>query len=215
MPAVMTYTSLVSDLQTYSERTDGNFVTQIPRLIMMAENRIATDAKILGYLTPMTGSLSIGEFTIAKPNFWRETVSMNFTDGSSNTKPILPRTYEYLRNFWPNNSATPQPPRFYADYDFNNWLIAPPCDQAYTFEIMVYVRQQPLDSATTTNWLTANAPQLLFSACMLEAQLWMKNFDRVTFWKNEYAGALSGFNTEDMQRTVDRNILLRQQRAQS
>ena len=213
MPAVMTYSSLVTDLQSYSERTDANFVNQIPRLVMMAENRIATDAKILGYLTPMTGSLAVGEYTVAKPTYWRETVSMNFTNAAGNVVNLVQRTYEYVKNFWPNTGSyvAGQPPRFYADYDFNNWLIAPASDQPYTFEIMVYVRQQPLDTTTTTNWLTVNAPQLILSACMVEAQLWIKNFDRLTFWRNEYGAALAGFMGEDAQRTADRNGQLKRQ----
>jgi hypothetical protein len=214
VPATLDFNSLKSDIQTYSERTDANFTAQIPRLIMMAENRIATDAKILGYLTPMTGALAIGEYTIAKPNFWRETLSMNFVDGSGNVTQLLPRTYEYVRNFWPNPTSQLKP-RFYADYEFNNWLLAPSADAAYTFEIMTYVRQQPLDATTTTNWLTTNAPQLLVNACMLEAQLWIKNFDRVAFWRNEYAGSLAGFTSEESMRTVDRNVLIRPARAQS
>jgi hypothetical protein len=161
----------------------------------------------------MTGALVAGEYTLTKPTFWRETVSMNFTNAAGQVQPLLPRTYEYLRNHWPNPSTytVGTPPRFYADYDFNNWLIGPTCDQPYTYEILVYVRQQPLDASTTTNWLTMNAPQLLLAACMLEAQLWIKNFDRLTFWRNEYAGALNGFNMEDNQRTADRQVLLRPQ----
>jgi len=209
MPATLTYNSLVSDMQTYSERSDANFVAQIPRLVMMAENRIATEAHILGYLTPMTGGLLVGQYAISKPNFWRETVSMNFTDANGNANQILPRSYEYCRNYWPNPNAT-KPPRYYADYDFNNWLIAPSCDQNYTYEILCYVRQQPLDTATQTNWLTLNAPQLLVAACLLEAQLWIKNFDRLQFWQAQYDRALAAFTAEDHARDADRNVVIRQ-----
>lgn len=209
MAATMSYNSLVTDMQSYQERVDANFINQIPRLVMMAENRVATDAHILGYLTPMTGVLGIGEFSIAKPNFWRQTVSMNFTNAAGDVIGLLPRSYEYIRNHWPIPSATAQP-RFYADYDFNNWLIGPSSDQAYNFEIMVYVRRQPLDTTTTNNWLTDNAPQLLLTACMYEAQLWAKNFDRLTFWRNEYGAALAAFTTEDLGRDADRQVLIRQ-----
>lgn len=208
MPATMNFNSLVTDMQSYSERADINFVTQIPRLIMMAENRLATDLKILGYLTPMAGTLAVGEYTIAKPSFWRNTESMNFTDANGNVIQVLPRTYEFVRNFWPNVN-TKSPPRYYADYDFNNWLLAPSADQAYNFEIMAVVRRQPLDITTTNNWLTDNAPQILLAACMVEAQLWIKNFDRLSFWRNEYGGALAGFSSEDMARDGDKNVVIR------
>jgi len=35
----MTYDSLVSDVELYAERHDAEFIDQIPRFIMMAENR--------------------------------------------------------------------------------------------------------------------------------------------------------------------------------
>ena len=50
---VMTYDSLIDDVIKYSERDDVNFVNQIPRLIMMAEQEIAAQVKTLWELSPV------------------------------------------------------------------------------------------------------------------------------------------------------------------
>ncbi len=46
----------------------------------------------------------------------------------NNYTPILLRSFEYARSFWPNQAAT-APPMFYADYGYYNWLISPTPDQ--------------------------------------------------------------------------------------
>lgn len=201
----MTYGSLVSDIEAYQERADTNFINQIPRFVMMAEWRIATDLKGLGYLQVDQGTFVIGNNTLQKPAYWKETISFQYNNGTS-VVSILPRSYEYARNFWPQVTGN-APPRFYSDYDFNNWLITPPPDQAYSFEVLTYVRIQPLDTTNQTNWITTNAPQLLLYACLLEAQIWLKNWAVVAEMEGMYTKALRGINIEDLRRPKDRSAV--------
>ena len=172
---------------------------------MMAEWRIATDLKGLGYLQVEQGTFTPASNTVAKPAYWRETVSFSYNNGTT-IVPLLPRSYEYARQFWPQVTGS-APPRFYSDYDFNNWLITPPPDQAYTFEILSYVRIQPLDSSSQTNWITANAPQVLLNACMLESQLWLKNFAQSKVWEETYIKSLDSINRENLRRPKDRSAV--------
>ena len=73
MPAAMTYDTLVSDIQVYTERDDDPFIAQIPRFIMLAENRIASESKPLGLLRVVNGTL--GSNVMNKPVRWRKTRS--------------------------------------------------------------------------------------------------------------------------------------------
>ena len=65
--AVMTYDSLVNDIQTYLERTDTATLEKIPQFIMLAEQVIAADLKFLGNLTVAESVMVQGENVIAKP----------------------------------------------------------------------------------------------------------------------------------------------------
>ena len=96
--AVMTYDSLVNDIQTYLERTDTATLEKIPQFIMLAEQVIAADLKFLGNLQVATSAMVQGEATIAKPARWRKTVSMNVTVAGKRY-PVLLRTYEYIREY--------------------------------------------------------------------------------------------------------------------
>jgi len=203
MAQSMTYNSLVTTLQSYQERVDTNFIAQIPTFIMLAEWRIATDLKGLGYLQVEQGTFSIGNPLVQKPAFWKETVSFSYNNGTS-VIPLFPRSYEYARTYWPQVTGT-APPRFYSDMDFNNWWITPPPDQAYNFEVLSYVRIQPLDTSTQTNWLTANAPNVLLNACMVEVQKWLKNPAMIQQWEQTYRQSLEGIEREDVRRIKDRS----------
>lgn len=205
MAAVMTYNSLVTDITTYSERVnDSTFIAQIPRLIMLAENRVATDLKTEGMLSVVSGNLGVGAPSMAKPAFWRDTVSFQVTRADGSKFNLLPRFYEYARQCYPNPTTLGEP-RFYSDYNFDNFFIAPTPIAPLAFELISHVRLDPLDASNQTNWMTVNAPQMLFYAAMVEATLYLKN-DPGT-WGGFYKDMLGGLDKEDAGRSTDRTTV--------
>ena len=53
MSVIMTYDSLVLNVQQYMERNDADFIAQIPNLIALAESSIAAELKTcLLYTSP-------------------------------------------------------------------------------------------------------------------------------------------------------------------
>lgn len=211
MAAGLTYNSLISDMENYAERTDTAFVNQLPRFIMLAENRIARECKNLGFVPPITSSFLTGgtAMLLAKPARWRETLSWNYGTGptlatANVRKNLFQRSYEFCRNYWPDPTQV-GPPVYYADYDFNNWLIVPTPDQAYPFEIVYYERVVPLDNATQTNWLTDFAPDLIFYGCMIEMATYLKRFDLIGQWEPLFDRAAGAIRGEDVKRMEDRS----------
>ena len=206
MPAVvMTYTSLAADIQSYLERTDTATVDKIPTFIMLAEQIIASQLKALGNLTVNTSTMTASNPIIAKPARWRKTVSFNLTNGTSR-EPVLLRKYEYLRNYWPDQTQTDQP-LYYADYDYAHWFIAPTPDQAYTFEVLYYERVQPLDATNQTNWFTEYAPQALLYGSLLQAMPFLKNDPRIAMWQQQYNDIMAALMNEDKLRIADRQAI--------
>lgn len=205
MPTAMTFTSLKADMVRYLERgstVDTTVYEQIPSLINNAERRIARELKVLGFVIPVTSSFATGTSVYAKPDRWRDTVSMSFVQNGSYV-PLYPRSYEYCRNYAPDDTVTATP-RFYADYDFNHWLIVPTPASDYPVEILYYELPPLLDETTQTNWITTNAPQLLLYGSLLEATPFLKNDERIGVWQSFYDRALAALNNEDMQRQTDR-----------
>lgn len=209
MPTAMTFTSLQEDLRRYLERgnvTDTTVYAQLPRLINNAEREIAQDLKILGFLDPLLSLLVAGTSVYAKPDRWRATASMNYGAGTSQNDrtPLYPRAYEYCRRYWPNSDVRGTP-KFYADYDFNHWLVVPTPDANYPWETNCWRMPALLDDATQTNWLTDYAPVTLLRKAMQESWLFLKNNEQATVWDGLYKESQSSLNVQDLQRIIDRS----------
>jgi len=200
--AVMTYDSLVENVQSYLERSDAGTIEKIPLFIMLCEQTLAADIKFLGNLTVNTSTMVIGEATITKPARWHKTVSMNVTVAGERF-PVLLRKYEYLREYWPSPTETSKP-EFYCDYDYNHWLVAPTPAAAYNFEVLYYERLQPLDSSNQTNWFTIYAPQAMLYGTLLQSAPFLKNDQRLPMWKSQYDGIIQTLKSEDLTRIGDR-----------
>lgn len=200
---VMTYDSLVNNIQTYLERNDPTTVAYIPTFIMLAEQSIAAEIKFLGNLTVANSTMVTGNAVIEKPARWHKTVSMNVTDSDGNRQPVLLRTYEYLREYWPKSSATGLP-AYYADYDYTHWLVAPTPSTTSSYEVLYYERVQPLDTTNQTNWFTVYAPQALLYGSLLQAMPYLKNDDRIPMWQAQYTAIMNSLKAENLQRIGDR-----------
>ena len=208
MATTTTFTTLQQDIRRYLERgftlaSDAIVYEQIPRLINLAERRIARELKIEGLINVVTSTMQVGLAVYPKPDRWRTTVSFNYGIGNQYTQ-LFPRSYEYVRSYWPNRDETGQP-LFYADYDYNNWIVSPTPDQAYPFEVLVYQLLPLLDDSNQTNWLTEYAPQVLLYASLLEATPFLKNDERIQVWQSMYDRSAQALNGEDLSKILDRS----------
>lgn len=195
----MTYDSLVQDLQDYCERSDDPFINQIPRFIQLAENRIASETKPLGFVRAVTGTLSGNILT--KPIRWRKTKNMCLIVGADR-KYLYNRGYEFLRKYWPDQSKT-DVPYYYADYDYEHMFIVPTPALQYQFEMQYYELPEPLSAINQTNWTTQYAPQLLLYATLMEAMPFLKTSERIPEFQGLYDRALSAVTKEDQLRALD------------
>ena len=208
MATTTTFTTLQQDIRRYLERgftlaSDAIVYEQIPRLINLAERRIARELKVEGLINVVTSTMQVGLAVYPKPDRWRTTVSFNYGIDNLYTQ-LFPRSYEYVRSYWPNRDET-SPPLFYADYDYNNWIVSPTPDQAYPFEVLVYQLLPLLDDSNQTNWLTEYAPQVLLYASLLEATPVLKNDERIAVWQSMYDRSAQALNGEDLSKILDRS----------
>ncbi len=213
MPTTMNFATLKEDVQRYLERgatlaSDPIVYEQIPRLINLAERRIARELKVQGFINVVTGQMVPGQSVYAKPDRWRDTVSVNIGTGAQNKTrtTVFTRDYEYVRAYWPDESQTGQP-IFYSDYDYTHWLFAPTPDAAYPFEVLYYELPPLLDDSVQTNWLTEYAPQLLLYGTLLEATPFLKNDERIATWQNYYDRSAAMLNGEDLAKILDRSAV--------
>ena len=200
----MTYDSLLTDLRRYLERgfteeSDQIVYEQLPRLITLGERRIARELKIQGFIRAVQTPLQAGVAVYLKPDRWRDTISMTV-----NGSPIFARSYEYCRSYWPDEAETGAP-QFYADYDYQHWLITPTPATVKTLEVLYYEQPRFLGDDFQTNWLTEYAPDLLLYSALLEAAPFLKNDERIQIWQGMYDRSAQALNGEDLKRILDRS----------
>ena len=75
-----------------------------------------------------------------------------------------------------NGSVSTAKPRYYAQFDISNFIVAPTPNANYTVELHYYYRPASLsagaDSGTT--WLSTNAPYALLFGSLVDAYIFMK-----------------------------------------
>lgn len=215
MATAMTYQSLLGDLQSYLERgtvNDPVVFAQLPELINFGERRCSRELKVLGFIISAISAMQPSLAVYAKPDRWRQTVSMNVGKtaiGNAVRAPMAPRSYEYIRGYWPDETATllsvygvAGPPKFYADYNYQNWLVAPTPDVAYPFEVVYYEEPPLLGPTNQSNWFTQYAPRLLLYACMIEMLTFLKK--DITGIQAMYDREAAMLNNEDTDKILDR-----------
>lgn len=196
----MTYDSLVEDVIRYSERDDVNFVNQIPRLIMLAEQAIAAEIKTLMQLSVVNTTILANNAVLQKPARWRKTTSMKI-----NGQPVMLKSMDYVSMY--QSESDSGVPLYYGDYDYDHWALAPVPDQAYPLQIIYFSRIQPLDATNQENLLTREAPQALLFGTLLQAQGYLKNQEKLAVWKSFYTEAIAALKNEDQKRMIDRNTV--------
>lgn len=218
MATSMTFASLQDDLRAYLERgtpLDTTVYDQLPKLINMAERRISRGVKILGFQRPLDSSFEPGSPLLPKPDRWRETISFNYGNQNPTTgqytvrSPLFARSYEYIRSLWPDDSTTGQP-KYFADYDYNTWLIGPTPDQAYPFQVMLWEMPPLLDDNTTQNWISIYAPEVLLYSALLECSPFLKDDGRIATWQALFDAGMRSLSNENIQDLVQRASTTRQ-----
>lgn len=170
-----------------------------------------------GEVTALVSGRQVTGLAVTAPGYGYTSASLSFSDpiglGASGTvsisdtnnlrNPLLPRSYEYIRSYWPNDSKT-DVPQFYADYNYQNIVIAPTPDRAYPFEWVFWQLPQLLDDSVQTNWITQYAPNLLLYASLLEMAPFLKDDDRIQTWQGMYDRAAQALSGEDLRKIMDR-----------
>lgn len=205
MSTPMTYNSLVAQIESYLDRSDADTIAQIPYFIYQAENRICRESKSLLLESYLVSNFITGTSVYAKPATWRRTLSWNWGsgDGENTRNQLLLRSYEFIRNYWPDSTQTGDP-LYYCDYGYQNWLVAPTPAADSPFEVAVLQLPDPITPINQTNYLTNYCPDLFLYACLLEAVPYLKNDERIPVWQSMYERGLASLNNQDDQRKTDR-----------
>ena len=187
-----TYAELKTAIQNYTENTETTFVNSLDIFIKNAEERILKIAQLEVFRKNQGGSLTAGNEYLALPNDYLAPFSLSFTNGS-NKEFVLFKDVNFVQSFNPNNSTTGAP-RYYAQFDIDNFILGPTPDASYNVELHYFYRPLSLTASgdNGTTWLSTNASVALLYGSLIEAYTFMKGeADLVQNYTQRFTEAMS------------------------
>jgi hypothetical protein len=169
-----TYTTLVQAVKDFTDNTETVFVSQIDNFIKNAEERILKSiAPLEVFRKNASANLTSGNKYLPKPSDWLASYTLSIIVSSDHVF-LMNKDVNFVQEYWPDASSTGQP-KYYADYDVSNFIIAPTPNSAYTAEIHYFYRPESIvDASGGTTWIGTNAGPSLLYATLVEAYTFMK-----------------------------------------
>ena len=192
--ALGTYTELKDAIADWLDRSD--LTARIPDFIALAEARINRELRI----RPMEVRSTM--YTTAEQQYFNLPGGyIQMRNIQLNTNPTTPLEYitpEMLDRLY--GSTTTGKPKAYTLIG-DEIQLAPIPDSSYQVEMAFYEKFTPLGDGSAgtvpSNWLTANAPDVLLYGALMEAEPFIKNDERIAVWLNGYSNAINKLQQQD------------------
>ena len=185
-----TFTTLKTAIQDYTENAEATFVTQLPRFILNAEERILKECQLDVFRRNQSGVVTSGTKFLTKPSDFLSPFSLSVVNSSAN-EFLLYKQITFLQDYTPN-PATTGVPKYYGSWDEASFLLAPTPNSGFTAELHYYFRPTSIStSGDGTSYLGNNAELALLYGSLVEAYTFMKGeADVLQFYTQRYQEAL-------------------------
>jgi hypothetical protein len=209
----MTYTELITAIQTYTENTfpattlaDSTVVsstTQLNRFITQAEQRIYNSVQFPSLRKNVTGSVTTSNKYLSCPEDFLSTYSLAVIDASGNYEYLLNKDVNFIRQAYPNPTTDTGIPKYYALFGPTvntstitnelSFIVGPTPDASYSVELHYYYYPVSITvSSTGQTWLGDNFDTVLLYGSLVEAYTYMKGEqDIITLYDTKYKEALA------------------------
>ena len=187
-----TYAQLKTAIQDYTENTETTFVNSLDIFIKNTEERILKIAQLEVFRKNQAGNMTASNQYLALPSDYLAPYSLSFTTGG-NKEFVLFKDVNFVQSFNPDDGTTGVP-RYYAQFDINNFILGPTPDAAYAVELHYFYRPQSLTAGAEdgTTWLSTNASVSMLYGSLIEAYTFMKGeADLVQNYTQRFTEALS------------------------
>jgi hypothetical protein len=202
MTVSYTYDQIVEKMQTFPESASAEYIADIPALIGSGELRLVRELNLEIFDFTDSGLLvADGDNTITKPDDIVTHRDFQIQIASGVWEPLEYRANAYVRALGADETATARP-RYIADHDEFEWIVAPYADDDYTVRCRYVRRPEGLSDGTQTTWLSTYCGDLLLAASLMEAEHWLKADDRYIDLQGKYYNELLPTARAELRRLV-------------
>ena len=187
-----TLTTLKQSIQDWTENDETTFVNELDFFITNAEERILKSVDLDYFRKNVTGAMTSGNKFLQKPSDYLASFSLSYVNSSSENVFLLQKDVNFIQEYTANPATTGEP-IYYAQFDVENFIVAPTPNADLAVELHYFYRPASLttdDSGTT--WISTNAPNALLYGCLVEAYTFMKGEnDLIQLYNTRYNEAIS------------------------
>jgi len=190
-----TYAQLVAAIYSYLQ-TDVNGLptTDIDIIIRQAEQRIYMDVQIPVLKKNVTGTMTSGNRYLSTPTDFLSVYSIA-VNSSNSYEYLIPKDVSFLREAYPS-TATTGVPRYYALFDNDTFLIAPPPNANFVTELHYFHEPPSIVDEPNGTWLSENAENALLYGCLFEGYTYLKGeADLISLYAGRYKEAVEALRT--------------------
>ena len=188
--AISNYSELNTAVANWLDRDD--LTDRIPEFIALAEARFNRLLRIRAMETKQTASTVASQRTLALPTNFIQMRNLQI-----NTTPVTPMQYVtpeiYDRLYGSTAEGTPEMYTILAD----EIQLGPIPESVQTIEMLFYKKFDALTSSNPTNWIITNAPDVYLYGCLLEAEPFIMNDQRVALWAAAFDRAITDIQSQD------------------
>jgi hypothetical protein len=201
----MTYGELKQAIQDYTENDETTFVNNLPLFIRLAEERILKSVQLNLFQKNQFGTMTTGNQYLAAPSDFLAPFSLSI-DVSGDAEFLLFKDLDFVQTYTPDPTTTGQP-KYYAQFDVDNFILAPTPNANYTVDIHYLYRPASITAGADsgTSWLSTNAEISLLYASLIEAYTFMKGDPNLMQMYNQrYIEGIARLkNLGEAQETID------------
>ena len=188
--AIDSYFTLQTAVENWIDREDLN--GRVTEFISLAEARIGRRLRVRGVEERSITTLVVGQEYYSLPSDFIEARSIKINSNPINV--LKYKTPSQLSAMYPNSSADGS--RHYTIIG-EEIQLKPSPNSADTLEIAYFTKLTALTDSNTTNWLTANAPDLLLYGSLVEAEAYLINDPRIAIWKAAFDESMDEWNKQE------------------
>ncbi len=188
----MNYTELKTNIEDICENSFTD--DQLAMFTQQAEQKIYNTVQIPALRKNVTGTLSTNNNYLSTPSDFLWSYSLAVVDGSGNYHFLLNKDVNFMREAYPNPTATGLP-KHYAYFDDDTFIVGPTPDSGYTSELHYGYYPQSIVTAGTT-WLGEEFDFALLNGALIEAIRFMKGEpDIVAMYEKMYLQSIALLKT--------------------
>ena len=189
MASSFTYAALSTAIKNHLVRQGTDFAANIDTLIKLGEDRVVKDLDLEVFDATEAVTLTVDVTTITKPSNTIAGRTVWYTNGSSDRIQLRWRSYEFCQDYWPTPTDTGES-KYISDLNETQWLVVPTPNATRTGQARFIKRPTSIITDTAGTWVSLRFGDVLFHACLIASEAYLKADDRMAMWKKEYAETL-------------------------